>query len=102
MKLDTAVIGTALATLTMLGGLYAYDQSLEAAEHEEIQQTIATVTAQMIAGDVELDLQRVELELKLLRTLEERRELTSDEEDRKQYLIELRRILREQQKNKVG
>jgi hypothetical protein len=102
LKLDVAVIGTGLAALTLLGSLYAYDQSLENAEHQEIQQTIATVTAQMIAGDVELDLQRVELELKLLRTLEERRELTSDEEDRKHYLLELRRILREQQTNKVG
>lgn len=96
------MIGTALATLTLLGSLYVYDQGLEAKEHEDIAATIATVTAQMIAGDVELDLQRVELELKLLRTLEERRELTSDEADRKEYLLELRRILREQQTNKVG
>ena len=96
------MIGTALATLTLLGGLYAYDQGLENEKHEEIAISIQAVTAQMIAGDVELDLQRVELELKLLRTLEERRELTSDEEDRKQYLLELRKILREQQKNKVG
>ena len=96
------MIGTALATLTMLGALYAYDQGLENDKHEEIAVAIQAVTAQMIAGDVELDLQRVELELKLLRTLEERRELTSDEADRKQYLLELRRILREQQQQKVG
>ena len=100
------MIGTGLACLTLLGSLYAYDQSLENDKHAEIelqlQENFATVTAQMIAGDVELDLQRVELELKLLRTLEERRELTSDEQDRKDYLLELRRILREQQKNKVG
>lgn len=102
MKLNTAAIGTGLATLTLLGSLYAYDQGLENAKHKEIAGVIATVTDQMLAADVELDLQRVELELKLLRTLAERRELTSDEADRKAYLLELRRILREQQKNKVG
>lgn len=96
------MIGTGLAILTILGSLYVYDQGLEAKEHADIQATIAQVTQQMIAGDVELDLQRVELELKLLRTLEERRDLTSDEEDRKHYLLELRRILREQQTQKVG
>lgn len=96
------MIGAGLATLTLLGALYTYDQKLEDDEHQDIAAVISTVTDQMLAADVELDLQRVELELKLLRTIEERRPLTPDEEDRKQYLLELRRILREQQQQKVG
>lgn len=99
MKITPALCGTVVAiAATVVSGAIAFwvwDQGLEAHEHD-------TIKIQMVAGDVELDLQRVELELKLLRTIEERRALTADEQDRKDYLLSLRIILREQQKQKVG
>ncbi len=99
MKVNLAFCGTVVAiAATLISGAVAFwvwDQGLEAHEHQ-------TITTQMVAGDVELDLQRVELELKMFRMIEERRSLTADEQDRKDYLLALRIILREQQKTKVG
>lgn len=59
------------------------------------------IVAQHVAGDVELSLQQIELELKLYRTIKERRELTPDEEDRKAYLESLREVLLAEQRKKV-
>ena len=53
----------------------------------------------MVMGDVELELQRIELELKLYRSIEERRDLTPDEIDREEYLQNLRDILLEEQRS---
>ena len=99
MKITPALCGTVVAVVATVVsgfvGFWVWDQGLEEHEHE-------ILTQQQVAGDVELDLQRVELELKLLRTIEERRPLTADEQDRKDYLLALRMILREQQNTKVG
>ena len=88
MKLAT--IATIVGIGSTLAGGYAYDLSMRADAHDQIDATV-------VAGDVELDLQRVELELKLYRTIEERRALTADEADRKRYLEELRRVLLDKQ-----
>ena len=83
-----------IGILTPLAGAVLWYDGRQDEEHVEIK-------AQMIAGDVELDLQRVELELKLLRTIQERRELTEDELDRLEYLKQLRAILIEEQRKKA-
>lgn len=84
-------ITTGIVILVAIGGAYAYDKNERAQIHEEM-------THDMIAGNIELDLQRVELELKLLRTIKERRTLTEDESDRRKYLQDLRRVLLAKQK----
>jgi hypothetical protein len=85
------MIMTMIAILGITGAAYAYDKNERAQIHEEL-------THDIIAGNIELDLQRVNLELKLLRTIKERRALTADEQDRKQYLIDLRKALLATQK----
>ena len=79
-------IGSLVTIIPLLAGAVLWYDGLQAHAHKQIE-------AAVMAGDVELELQRVELELKLLRTIEERRELTPDEEDRKDYLESLREIL---------
>lgn len=88
MKLAT--IATLVGISATLVGGYVFDLDLRASAHDGIEQTMA-------AGNVELDLQRVELELKLFRTIEERRPLTPDEADRKEYVEQLRRVLLNEQ-----
>lgn len=87
------LIVTTILILGFAGGAYAWDQ----AEREKAH---AAIISEMIAGNIELDLQRVNLELKLLRTIQERRALTEDEADRKSYLIDLRKVLLTKQRSK--
>lgn len=90
-----ALVGISLALVTTAAGAYVYDLGKRAEQHEAL-------TASAVAGDVELELKRVDLELKLLRTIQERRELTADEADRKTYLEDLRKVLIEEQRGNVG
>jgi len=92
-KIYGSVITTVCVFLGLMGGAYAYDQNQREKQH-------AAIISEMIAGNIELDLQRVELELKLLRTIRERRALTEDEADRKRYLIDLRKVLLTKQRAK--
>lgn len=62
----------------------------------------SAVTESSFAGRVELSLQQIELELKMLRTIKERRALTADEQDRKDYLEALREIIVAEQRKKVA
>jgi hypothetical protein len=87
-------IGSLITVVPILAGAVLWYDGLQAAQHE-------TIKAQQVAASVELDLQRVELELKLLRTIEERRELTPDEKDRKAYLESLREVLIAEQRKKA-
>lgn len=88
-------IGSLITVVPILAGAVLWYDGIQAAAHEEI-------TAQVVAADVELDLQRVELELKLLRSIQERRELTPDELDRLEYLKQLREVLIAEQRKKVA
>jgi hypothetical protein len=87
-------IGSLITVIPLVAGAALWYDGLQAAQHEQI-------TAAQVASNVELDLQRVELELKLLRTIEERRELTPDEQDRLEYLKQLREVLIEEQRKKA-
>lgn len=55
-----------------------------------------SATEKRTAGDVDSQLMTIEAELKLYRSIEERRPLNADEVDRVDFLRELRRILQEQ------
>jgi len=88
-------IGSLITVVPILAGAVLWYDGLQASAHEAI-------TAQVMAADVELDLQRVELELKLLRSIQERRELTPDELDRLEYLKQLREVLIAEQRKKVA
>jgi len=66
-------------------------------------EAIATVAAeQRFAGEVELSLQQIELELKMFRMIKERRPLPADEEDRKTFLESLREFIVADQRKKVA
>jgi hypothetical protein len=79
----------------MIAGGYAWEKGLQAEVHNSLD-------AEIIAGDLELDLQRIELELKLFRIIEERRPLTPDEQDRRDYLEALREIMLAEQLEQVA
>ena len=98
MKVAIPVVLTLIA---MLAGGYVWEKGLQANEHKILADADATLNADIIAGDLELDLQRIELELKMLRNLEERRPLTPDEQDRREYLEALRAILLTAQKKRI-
>lgn len=90
-KVSIAVV---ISGLTLLGAAYSWDLDRESKVHDGIR-------LDMVMGDVELDLQRVNLELKMLRTIKERRPLTNDEQDREDYLKKLRMMLIERQSQHV-
>jgi hypothetical protein len=92
MKIRLAVV---LTILGLLGSAYAWDVNRRDVVHESIDH-------EMHAGNIELTLQGINLELKMYRAIEERRELTPDEKDRKEYLEELRLILVAEQKKQVA
>lgn len=74
-----------------ISGGYTWDLNQRAAAHDDLETHFA-------AAGVELDLKLVELELKFLRDIEARRELSLDERDRRSYLEEVRRVLIEEQR----
>ncbi len=85
-------VGTLITVIPLIAGAALWYEGRQDEQHDEIK-------AAAVAADVELDLQRVNLELKLLRTIEERRPLTDDEQDRKEYLESLREILIAEQRS---
>jgi hypothetical protein len=88
-------IGTLIVVVPMLAGAALWYEGKNDAEHAEIQFAAS-------AGDVELSIQQINLELKLLRTIAERRVLTADELDRKDYLEALREIMVAEQKKRIA
>lgn len=86
-------VGTLFTVIPLVAGAALWYDGLKLEQHKEIAQA-------QIASNVELDLQRVELELKLLRTIMERRALSSDEQDRLEYLKQLREVLIAEQRKK--
>lgn len=86
-----AMIASTVAILGLVGGGYAWDYQQKTAQHHEIMSAVQ-------ARDLDLELQRVELELRFLRDIESRRSLTPDELDRRRYLEDLRRVLLEKQR----
>jgi hypothetical protein len=81
-----------IAVLAPLAGAILWYDGLQAAQHEEMMISVAS-------SQTDLDLRLVEAELKHLRDLADRRELTADEKDRLLYLRDRRRILMEAQSN---
>lgn len=99
----SASIPLALLIWTIATGIQS--KALAATEHETmIMQTAESIgqITEMVAGDaldksVEDELQRIELEMKLLNSISERRVLTLDEVDRKQYLVDRKIQLKNRQ-----
>ena len=94
MKIGT-MIAAVMALLTLIGSGYAYEKSLQNDVHQ-------TMDERTVSTGVELDLQRIDLELKMFRLIEERRVLTPDELARKEYLEAYRLILIQQQKEQIA
>lgn len=92
-------IGVVISALGLIGSGYAWDYNQREEVHAEIETSLDN---EIHAGNIELDLKSIELELKLYRTIEERRPLTPDEKDRKEYLEALREILLAEQRKKVA
>jgi len=88
-------IGTLITVIPLVAGAALWYDGMKEKQHEDIQVAAS-------AGDVELTLQQINLELKLLRTIQERRELTADEADRKAYLEALREIMIAEQKKRIA
>lgn len=92
-------IGALITIIPLLAGAALwYEQHRD----ESVAEADVAVQAQSFAGDVELSLQQIELELKMLRGFAERRPLTADELDRKKYLEALREIIVAEQRKKVA
>ena len=89
------MVGMGVSVLGLIGGGYAYEKTLQSGTHQ-------TMDDKRLASDVELDLQRIELELKLFRIIAERRGLTPDEQSRKDYLEAYRLILVGEQSKRVS
>ena len=98
MKISIAI---ALTFIAMLAGGYVWEKGLQADEHTILAEADDSLNAQIIAGGLESDIQRIELEMKMYRTISERRDLTPDEQDRVGYLKELRTILLTEQKKRL-
>ena len=98
MKISIAI---ALTLIAMLAGGYVWEKGLQADEHTILAEADDSLNAQIIAGGLESDIQRIELEMKMYRTISERRDLTPDEQDRVGYLKELRIILLTEQKKRL-
>ena len=98
MKISIAI---ALTLIAMLAGGYVWEKGLQADEHTILAEADDSLNAQIIAGGLESDIQRIELEMKMYRTISERRDLTPDEQDRVGYLKELRTILLTEQKKRL-
>ena len=97
MKIDKTTgisIGTLLVVIPLLAGAAIWTKGW-------VEDGDDVVTASAFAGDVELSLQQIELELKMYRIIAERRALTPDEQDRKSYLEALRAILVTEQRKHV-
>lgn len=102
---QSIAIGTVLTALGMAGSFGVWYDKRQDVEHTVIKDEAYVQTEQVASESyrksVELELRAIDIELKLLRTIEERRPLTADEKDHKDYLVELRAILLEAQRNEV-
>lgn len=67
----------------------------------QVEESREFAASESYRKSVDLELQGINLELKVLRSISERRELTADELDRLEYLKELREILLEAQREQV-
>lgn len=92
-------IGALLVIIPLLAGAAIW---YEDHRDEAVDEGDFAVQSQSFAGDVELSLQQIELELKMFRVIAERRALTADETDRKAYLEALREIIVAEQRKKVA
>ena len=88
-------VSTLIVVIPLLAGATIWYDTRQDNQHDAI-------TAEAFAGNVELSLQQIDLELKLLRTIAERRALTADEADRKKYLEALREIIVAEQRKQVA
>ena len=98
MKISIAI---ALTLIAMLAGGYVWEKGLQADEHTILAEADDSLNARIIVGGLESDIQHIELEMKMYRTISERRDLTPDEQDRVGYLKELRTILLTEQKKRL-
>ena len=64
----------------------AQAQTDKEAIHSEMAEMENRIAGQNLAKSIEVELQGIRTELKLLRSIAERRELTQDEQDRMEYL----------------
>lgn len=98
-------IGALVVIIPLVAGAVTWYDGRQDGEHAVIAEQAAAQTEQTASESyrksVELELRAIEIELKLLRTIEERRPLTADEQDHKDYLLELRAILLEAQRAEV-
>ncbi len=92
-------IGVVISALTAVASGAIWYDGTQQAEHDQIEQT---ADVERHAGNVELSLQQISLELKLYRAIKERRDLTLDELDRKEYLEALRLILVAEQQKQIA
>ncbi len=90
MKIE---IGLAIAILGSTSGAYLWDADRRESGYNETHEQI---TADSSRRATEAELQRVQLEIKFLLEVSERRSLSVDEQDRLGYLRSLRVLLREQ------
>ena len=90
MKISIAI---ALTLIAMFADGYVWEKGLQADEHTILAEVDAGLNAQIIAGGLESDIQRIELELKMYRSIEERRKLTPHEQDRVDDVKALRTLL---------
>ena len=97
--MNKIALGTVISMLTAGAGAAVWYDGTQQAEHDAIE---SQLDEEIHAGNVELGLQQIALELKLYRTISERRPLTMDELDRKTYLEALRLILVAEQKKQVA
>lgn len=99
-------VGLLLAVVPMVVAAAFWYDGLKNAQHKTLAAEAARqaleVDVEQHAGDIELSLQQIELELKMYRLIMERRALTADEEDRKQYLEDLRTIIVAEQRKAVA
>ncbi len=97
--MNKIAIGTVLGVLTAGASAAVWYDGTQQTEHDAIE---TELDAEIHAGGVELGLQQIKLELKLYRSIEERRQLTPDELDRKEYLEALRLILVAEQQKQIA
>lgn len=85
------ILSVAIGAFSLIGGLYAWDVTQRDEDH-------AALDMQSVAGDMELQFQTIELEIDLLQDRRERDgELSPNDQDRLNYLLKLREIIKEKQ-----
>jgi len=93
--MNKVTIGTVIAGLGLVGAGYAYDVDIRGEQHE-------IIASNAHVSSVELNLQIVQAELKMYRSIQERRELSSDELARVEFLKTKLLILLAEQAKQVA